>query len=187
MNSDFPAVLDACVLVQAPVRDILLRLFERRLFLGRWSDEIIAEMTRTLQSKLGRTPEQAAYLVEQLQEHFPDAWAEPGYRELIPVLTNDEKDRHVLAAAVKSGSEVIVTYNLKHFPEDALNAHGVSAKHPDEFLIDLYYIDGEIVIHELHEQGANLREPRTIEQVLKALEVCRCNQFAKLIRDKLSV
>lgn len=54
MISDFPAIVDACVLVQAAVRDTLLRLFERRLFLARWTDEIIDETVRTLREKLGR-------------------------------------------------------------------------------------------------------------------------------------
>jgi hypothetical protein len=55
MISDFPVMVDAYVLVQAPVRDTLLTLFQRRLFLARWTDEIIEETTRTLQDKLGRT------------------------------------------------------------------------------------------------------------------------------------
>jgi len=63
MISDFPVMVDACVLVQAAVRDILLRLFERRLFLARWTDEIIEETVRTLRDKLGRTQEQTDYLV----------------------------------------------------------------------------------------------------------------------------
>jgi hypothetical protein len=45
-----------------------------------------------------------------------------------------------------------VTYNVKHFPPDAPNPFRISVKHPAEFLIDLYH-DGEVVIHELHEQG----------------------------------
>lgn len=58
MISDFPAIVDACVLVQAAVRDTLLRLFERRLSLARWTDEIIDETVGTLRDKLGRTAEQ---------------------------------------------------------------------------------------------------------------------------------
>lgn len=182
MTSDFPAILDACVLVQAAVRDTLLRLFERRLFLARWSDEIINETVRTLQQKLGCTPQQTEYLIGTIREHFP----EQGYRELIPVMTYDEKDRHILAAAVKALCEVIVTYNLKHFPEEALEPFGIVAKHPDEFLIDLYHLNGEIVIHELHEQGKVLRRPRTINEVLDWLEVCQCTQFAQLIKPRLA-
>lgn len=159
MTSDLRAIVDACVLVQAAVRDTLLRLFERRLFLARWTDEIIAETVRTLRSKLDRTPEETNYLIGELREHFPDAWVEPGYQELIPTMTNHEKDRHVLAAAVSVPCEIILTYNLKHFPEESLRPHGITAKHPDEFLIDLFHIDNEIVMHELHQQGAELRKP----------------------------
>lgn len=187
MNSDFRVILDACVLVQAAVRDTLMRLFEQRLFLARWTDEIIDETVRTLHDKLGRTPEQTAYLVNELRTYFPDAWVEPGYRELIPVMTNDEKDRHILAAAVKAPCELIVTYNIKHFPEDALRPFGITAKHPDEFLIDLYHLNSEIVVHELHEQGVALSNPRTITEVLDSLERCQCKQFSQLVRDKLSL
>lgn len=187
MISDFPAIVDACVLVQAAVRDTLFRLFERRLFLARWTDEIIAETVHTLQDKLGRTQQQTDYLVNELRTNFPDAWVEQGYRELIPLMTNDEKDRHVLAAAVRAPCEVIVTYNLKHFPDDSLKPYGIVAKHPDEFLIDLYYLNGEIVVHTLHEQGAALRKPRSISEVLVSLETCMCAQFAKLIRERLAL
>lgn len=46
---------------------------------------------------------------------FGEAWVE-GYEDLIPSMTNQEKDRHILAAAVRCGAETIVTYNLKDFP-----------------------------------------------------------------------
>jgi hypothetical protein len=165
----------------------LLRLFERRLFLARWTDEIIEETVRSLRDKLGRTREQTDHLVNELRNHFPDVWVEQGYRELIPAMTNQEKDRHVLAAAVKTPCVVIVTYNLKHFPEESLNPFGITAKHPDESLIDLYHLNGEIVVHELHQQGTALRTSRTISEVLASLETCKCAQFAQLIRERLAL
>ena len=187
MISDFPAILDACVLVQAAVRDTLLRLGERRLFLARWTDEIIDETVRTLQDKLGRTQKQTDYLVNELRAYFPDAWVDPSFQELIPAMTNHEKDRHVLAAAIKVPCEVIVTYNLKHFPERRITPHGIEVKHPDEFLIDLYHIDSEIVVHVLHQQGAELNKPLSISEVLRSLETCRCTQFVQLIRERLAL
>jgi hypothetical protein len=179
-------MVDACVLVQAAVRDTLLGLFERRLRLARWTDEIIEEMVRTLRDKLGRTRERTSRPPRQRVAQS-DAWVEHGYRELIPAMTNQEKDRHVLAAAVKTPCEVIVTYNLKHFPEESLNAFEITAKHPDEFLIDLYHLNGEIVVHELHQQGTALRTPRTINDVLVSLETCKCGQFAQLVRERLAL
>lgn len=89
-------------------------------------------------------------------------------------MTNQEKDSHVLAAAVKIPCEVIVTYNLKRFPEESLNPFEITAKHPNEFLIDLYHLNREMVVHELHQQGTALRTSRTITEVLASLEMCKC-------------
>ena len=62
MTADFPAVLDACVLVQAPLRDTLLRLAEPpRLYIPQWSDEIIAETVRTLENRIGLSAQKPAY------------------------------------------------------------------------------------------------------------------------------
>lgn len=90
MNSDFSVVIDACVLIQSAVRDTLLRLSERRLFLCRWSDEIINEVKRTL-AKFGVPEDNIEHLVSELTTHFADAWIADGYKELIPSMKNDEK------------------------------------------------------------------------------------------------
>ena len=187
MTSDFPTIIDACVLVQAAVRDTLLRLSERRLFLCRWTDEIIDEVVRTLQNKLHRTPEQTDYLVSELRTYFPDAWVEPGYKQLVSAMPNAPKDRHVVAAAVKGSCEVIVTYNLKHFPKDPLRTLDIPAMTPDEFLLGLYFLNPEIVVHELHEQGAALNVKKSLSEVLTSLERCQCNKFSELIREKHNI
>ena len=66
---------------------------------------------------------------------FPAA-SVTGYESMVDSMANQRKDRHVLAAAVHSGCEVIVTFNLKDFPGPALDPHGIAAVHPDEFLLD---------------------------------------------------
>lgn len=66
MNKDYLVVLDACVLVPASLRDTLLRLAETpRLYVPRWTDDVIIEMKRTLEVKLQKTPEQTAHLEDQ--------------------------------------------------------------------------------------------------------------------------
>ena len=47
-------------------------------------------MVRTLQDKLCRTAQETNYLVNELSTHFPDAWVDQGYRELIPAMTNQK-------------------------------------------------------------------------------------------------
>ena len=53
----------------------------------------------------------------------------------------DPGDRHVLAAAIVGGCDVIVTYNLKDFPIVELSKYAIEAQHPDVFLanhLDLF-------------------------------------------------
>ena len=136
----YQVILDACVLVNAALRDTLLRIAEPpRLYLPRWSEEIMAETKRTLETRL--------------RKHFEDAWVE-GYESLIPIMANHPKDRHVLAAAVRCGAQTIVTLNLKDFPEAALSPWDVVAQSPDEFLVHQYHLAPEVVALKLHEQSA---------------------------------
>jgi hypothetical protein len=125
MISGYQVVLDACVLVNAALRDTLLRLAEPpHLYLPRWSRDIMLETKRALETRLGLSPEQTAHLFDELGVHFADAWVE-GYETLIPAMTNHPKDRHVLAAAVRCGAQMIVTFNLKDFPKARLR-RGIS-------------------------------------------------------------
>ncbi len=93
MRADYRVVLDACVLIPMPLADTLLRMAEApRLYLPRWSQTIMEEVTRNLISKWDMPPEKALRREEELRRHFPEAWVE-GFETLIDVLTNDPKGR----------------------------------------------------------------------------------------------
>jgi hypothetical protein len=154
VRADFPVVLDACVLIPMPLADTMLRLAGGpRLFLPKWTDQIMAEVSANLQENFGMTAEQAAYRESEIRRHFGEAWVE-GYEDLIPSMTNHEKDRHVLAAAVRSGAETIVTYNLKDFPRSALAPYSITAQGPSTFLKNLYELHSDAVLHTLEKQAA---------------------------------
>jgi hypothetical protein len=108
-------VLDACVLGNFSLCDTLLRLAEPpRLYEPKWSEEIIRETIRTLESKLGWPRSLIGYLEAELRAHFGEAWIS-GYEALLPRMTNDEKDRHVLAAAVQGQAPIIVHFQPSPF------------------------------------------------------------------------
>ena len=46
-------------------------------------------------------------------------------------------DCHVLAVAIKTNANIIVTNNLKDFLSDYLATYGLSAKSADDFLTDI--------------------------------------------------
>jgi predicted nucleic acid-binding protein len=182
--SSFGVVLDACVLFPAALRDVLLRAADEGLYRLHWSDAILEEVRRNLVGT-GRTSEQqAGSLIAVMREAFPEA-SVAGYEALANRMTNDPKDRHVLAVAVVAGAQVIVTSNLKDFPERALAPFSIEAQAPDEFLTNLFDLAPERMQYILREQAADLRAPAmTVLQVLDAIAVF-APEFAAHMRDAL--
>ena len=169
MKGDRTVVLDACVLVPMPLADTLLRLAAGpRLYLPKWSDQIMVEVTRTLQENFGLSPQKAMYRESEIRRHFPEAWID-GYQDLIPAMTNHPKDRHVLAAAARAGVKVIVTYNLKDFPSSSLTPYGITAQGPSAFLKSLHDMAPPAVMQTLETQAAAIGQP--ISYLLSRLRV----------------
>lgn len=169
MRSDYPVMLDACVLLPMPLADTLLRMAETpRLYVPKWSDEILREVTRNLVGKWKRTEEQARKREDALRTHFPEALVS-GYERLVPTMTNDEKDRHILAAAVASGTKLIVTYNSKDFSRESREPYDVACQGPSTFLMGLYDLDPGIVVQKLSEQAHNINQ--SLEALLLKLRI----------------
>lgn len=142
----FTALYDACVLYPAPLRDLLMELAGTGLFRARWTDEIHNEWIENL---LENEPHRQRAKLERTRDLMNMAILDcliTGYEPLIPALTlPDPDDRHVLAAAIQGRADVIVTYNLKDFPDAALSSHGIEAQHPDDFVSNLISLDAETV------------------------------------------
>lgn len=110
----FRVVLDANVLYPFSLRDTLLRAAEAGLYQLYWSDEILDEAFRNLVGNGRMNEEKAMKLRAQMSRAFPESLV-ADYASLIPAMQNDPKDRHVSAAAVRCGAQVIVTTNLRDF------------------------------------------------------------------------
>ena len=176
------AILDACVLVQAPLRDTLLRLAEPpSLYRPVWSEEIIAEMKRALEKQIGLAPNKTAYLERELRRHFPDSWV-TGFEPLVRKMTNDEKDRHVLAAAVRAGAKVIITFNKRHFQPASTSPWNVEAVGPAAFLQELYVAAPSVVTERIRQQAANLERSLTVQLKVLAKAV---PSFVEIVRQDL--
>jgi hypothetical protein len=167
----FVVVYDACVLYPASIRDLLIRVARTGLFRARWTERILDECFRNivaarpeLEGKLDRTR-------RLMSEAIPDALVS-GYEGLAAMVAlPDEDDRHVLAAAVRAGAQVIVTSNLKDFPPAALEPFDIEAQHPDAFVLHLLSLDAGAVARAVAAQAASLRNPAVSrEQLLETLE-----------------
>lgn len=103
----------------------------------------------------------------------PDCLVE-GYEDLIQGLQlPDRNDRHVLAAAIRVGADVVVTMNLKHFPAKILATYGIEAQHPDVFvhhLVDL--APGPVCVAIKAHREALRNPPKAIGEYLETIQRC---------------
>lgn len=171
MTSDFRICIDACVLANSGVCDLLLRLSETpRLICPVFSDEILEEVRRVHAGKLKKPwpPHLVEYWQQQVREHFPEAIVE-GYEHLIPIIKmKDPDDRHVLAAAVWGRAELIVTFNLKDFRDKDLEAWKIRALHPQEYLTTLYEMSPDVVLSKIYAMAQKAkREPVDVLKMLQ--------------------
>lgn len=155
MNSHFTVLYDASVFYPAPLRDLLLQLATVGFFRAKWTEQIHDEWIRSLLKKrhdLKR--EQLERTRKLINESILDCLV-TDYEPFIEGLhLPDPKDRHVLAAAIKAQAQVIVTYNLKDFPNRVLQRFEIEAQHPDVFL--RYQID--LVPHRFLKCAKEIRE-----------------------------
>jgi predicted nucleic acid-binding protein len=182
--STFTAVYDACVLYSYPLRNLLMDLALTDLFRARWSDEIHEEWMRNVCANRA-VPEETLLRTRDLMNAYVRDALVTGYEALIPSLTlPDQKDRHVLAAAIRCNANVIVTFNLKDFPPDALSPWGIDAQHPDEFianLIDLYPVPVFLAVEKVRQRLKN--PPMDFEEYLEMLFRQQLSQSCSMLRS----
>lgn len=168
----FVVVYDANVLYGNTLRDLLIRLAMSGRVQARWTNQILDEMQRNLgANRPDIRPEKLGNLRRLMNSAVRDCLVE-GYEPLVEGLKlPDPDDRHVLAAAIKAGAQVIVTANLKDFPASVLASWGIEARSPDDFILDQIGLDGRIVwacVQQIADSRNN--PPETVEDVLDALE-----------------
>ena len=180
------AVLDACVLYPAPVRDILLSFANEGLYQPKWSDQIQDEWIRNLLIKrpdLKR--EQLKRLAKTMDTAFPDANVQ-GFESRIRLIElPDRDDRHVVAAALESESDLIITFNLRDFPLNQLDGFGMEANHPDDFLVGLFKTDEYRGSQAFEKQLKRLKNPPIDSaQLLQILKKAGLPKTATILKNK---
>lgn len=183
----FVVVYDACVLHPAPLRDLLVRLGQRGLFRARWSEQILDECFRSiLERRPDLTIEKLARTRTLMNEAIPDVMVTGHERFAAAVELPDPDDRHVVAAAVKAGAQLIVTFNLRDFPAADLRELQIEAQHPDEFVLNLIDLAEASVCAVVREQAAALKNPkRTVGELLDILQAQGLAQSVARLRELL--
>lgn len=166
----FTCVLDTNVLYPIEVRDLLFWFAHDELYTPKWSKHIFTEWEDVMRrNKVSE--DEIKKRIEKANRAFPDAMVE-NYESLIDGLDlPDPKDRHVLAAAIKTNANIIVTNNLKDFTSKKLEDYGLSAVSADDFLTDTIDLNPDIAVESFRKLVLNRRNPDLDEyQVLENFE-----------------
>lgn len=161
--SRYTIVLDACVLYPAPLRDLLIELACTDLFRAKWTDQIQREWIEALLKKRPDLEESALRSTAEYMERAVLDCKVENYETLIESIElPDANDRHVLAAAIRSGADAIVTFNLKDFPLERLAEYDMEVLHPDDFLFFQFELSEATVITAVQRIRRRLKKP-TVE------------------------
>lgn len=180
----FPALFDTNVLFGFHLNDIILAMAERGLFRPLWSEQILTELLDNL-IEHGLPPAKAQKRIDAMSHAFPDATVH-GYEDLIANMTNDPKDRHVLAAGIRANCEVLVTFDLSDFPDESVAAYDIEIVHPDKFLLDQLDLYPGPTVAVLRQLLADYSTPTLeMEDLLVRVADAGAPEFASAVRRYL--
>ncbi|MEM9247971.1 MAG: PIN domain-containing protein [Pseudomonadota bacterium] len=142
MTPDLPktprVVLDACVLYPTILRTLLLKVAARGLFTPVWSARLLEEWARAAARRGALDEAGARGEIALLRAAWPAAEQLPAPGIEARLWLPDANDVHVLATAIASSADGLLTRNVRDFPRGTLREEGVARYEPDGFLMALW-------------------------------------------------
>jgi len=158
-------------------------------FRARWRETIHEEWKRNLLINRPDLTREKVDRVSGLMDRAIEDGLVEDYEALIAGLElPDPDDRHVLAAAIRCGASVIVTFNQRDFPIELLEPYGVEAQHPDEFVENLLDLDVAAVVSAAQRQRAKFKNPPIdVDRYLNMLQRQGLVQTTKMLATYRSI
>jgi len=185
-SARYTAILDACVLYPAPLRDLLLSLAAEGLYHARWTPKIQSEwIDNLLKNRSDLSRERLERTSTLMAKSVQDSQVE-NYESIIESLTlPDPNDRHVLAAAIVGHADSIVTFNLKDFPNEVLKQFDIEAQHPDDFIANQFELHQLSAVSAVKKMRERLRNPpKTQEDLIETFKALALPTTASLLSEK---
>ena len=176
-------LLDACVLYPTVIRNLLLNVSDELRWDINWSVRILEEWRRASAKTNLEAEAQAEAEITMLKAKYPKATVNNFERHISKLYLPDQNDIHVLAAAIESNTNIIVTLNLRDFPNSELVKYGIRSVHPDELLykeaLGNFDLISNLVSTILND--FNSKEPNKLNEYL-LLKKAKLNRLSKLFR-----
>lgn len=173
----YTAFIDACTLVSVWRRNLLLTLAEAEFFRVRWSEKVLEETERAIARLLDErgipnSTARAMRSIANMNAAFPDAMVEDfDLFESTAYGLPDKGDEHVLAAAIKTQAQTIVTENLSDFPASVLTPLAIEARSADDFIADTIALEEGRAVAAINRMRLRLNKPKFApDDMLRSLE-----------------
>ena len=179
------AVLDADIIFSRVLHELMGRAADDlRLFDLLWSEELLAEVRRSLVEKKGLSEEVAARWVGYLSQGFPagrvDISTVPPDLDL-QSLTRDPEDIHVCALAIAGNADYLFTFDRAYL-KDPLRLHGIEVPDLDEFLARQCDEQPEAFRQMVEEQADSWGGGRPVNDLLAAFERASVPKFVTVLK-----
>lgn len=181
------AVLDADIIYSRVLHELMGRVADDlRLLDLAWSEDLLAEASRSLAEKKGLAVEVAARWVDYLPRSFPGGKTDVTRAADVDIdaLTDDPDDRHICALAIASRATYLFTHDRGYLREH-LRGHGVEVIAPDPFLVTAFDADSEGFVEIVELQAAGWAGGRPVSELLAAFERAGAEAFAGKVRAAL--
>lgn len=184
---DRPVCLyDANVLYSAQLRDFLMRLALGEVIQAHWTEQIHEEWTRNVDADYPDITKEDLHRIQNLMDKALPGALVTGYKDRIETLAlPDSSDRHVLAAAIHTSADYIVTFNTQDFPSSKLGNWDIEAKDPDELVSSLFAQEPDAIVEVASAHRQSLTRPsKTPEEYLRLLQGCGLEKTAQLLKKR---
>ncbi len=138
-------VLDTCVLIPTPLRNILMRLAEQNLFFPLWSEKIFEEWEFFVTQNMGNAVNSTKIEILLMKSKWKRSLVTSDKELEETLFLPDRNDIHVLATAITGQAQVLLTNNLKDFPSRLLAKHNIISRSVDNFLLELFHEAPQVI------------------------------------------
>ena len=188
ISGRYTAVLDACVLFSRLQRDVLLSLAHADLYTARWTQEIEREWASSLVEKYPDAADKIPRLVEHMREAIPDCLIVDYAPLITSIQLPDERDRHVLAAAIRGNADAIVSLNTKDFPASVLATFDIEIQTPDQFVLNQIMLNPPKALTAIKKMRERWERPSMLAaDMVDLFEKRQLPQTAAHLRDVLDL
>jgi predicted nucleic acid-binding protein len=185
----FTALIDACTLADTLRRNLLLTLAEEEFFRVRWSQPILDETRAAIHKMLvsrdaADAVDKSARAICFIERAFEDATVVDfdGYLPSCAGLP-DPGDAHVLAAALKTQANLIVTENLKDFPSKILQPLNLEVKSADAFIADTIALETGRAVQAVQRMRLRFKKPElSANQLLLEMDARGLTETVDVLR-----